>query len=64
MLQRIKDFRAQADKPDQPQETDDPLAKPSSVSPIIWGAALCLLVVLTLGTVMLVKKKSGKEAKK
>lgn len=64
LLQRIKDFRAQADKPDQPQETDDPLAKPSSVSPIIWGAALCLLVVLTLGTVMLVKKKSGKEAKK
>lgn len=64
LLQRIKDFRAQADKPDQPQETGDPLAKPSSVSPIIWGAALCLLAVLTLGTVVIVKKKSEKAVKK
>ena len=64
LLQRIETFRAQADKPDQPQETGDPLAKPFSVSPIIWGAALCLLAVLTLGTVVIVKKKSEKAVKK
>ena len=58
LLQRIEEFRAQTDKPDQPQETSDPLITPSSLSPIIWVAALCLLAVLTLGTVVIVRKKS------
>ena len=54
LLQRIEDFRAQTDKP---QETGD-LEKSSSPSLLIWGAALCLLAVLTLGTVVIVRKKS------